>query len=107
MKKNFFFTVVVVLVLGLFFYGCTRKAESSQEAIEIAQAMETAEEQVDYLIKQAKAFYNSDEFQQAVNITQHILRHLDRDSQEAKSLMDKAREALAAQAQEAISGFGQ
>ncbi len=106
MKRSFFLVGIVVLALGLFF-GCTRKAESSQEAIETAQTMETVEEQVNYLINQAKAFYNSEEFQQAVNIAQHILRHLDRDSQEARSLLDQAREALAAKAQEAIPGFGQ
>lgn len=107
MKRSFFLIGLVMLALGLFFCGCTRRAESSQEAIETAQAMETVEEQVDYLVNQAKAFYNSEEFQQAVNIAQHILRHLDRDSQEARSLLDEAREALATQAKEAISGFGQ
>ena len=86
------------LVFSLVLTGCgTKKAESGREAIQTAKAMETDEEKIDYLIAQTKAFYNSKEFQDAVDIARYILRYLDRDSQEAKNLLEKAKDALEAQ----------
>jgi len=98
---------MVMLALGLVFSltltGCgTKKAESSKEAIQTAKAMETTEEKVDYLIGQAKAFYNSKEFQNAVDAAQYVLRYLDRDSQEARKLLDDAKAALKAEARKAV-----
>ena len=110
--KGFLLTLIAVsLVLS----GCAQqKAASSSEAIEIAKAMETVQQKADYLIQQAKAFYSSKEFQQAVDVAQYVLRYVDKDSQEAKDLLTKAKDALAAAAKGAVEdvkqklpGFGQ
>lgn len=114
MKKNFILIMVLSLVFGLILTGCgAKKAESSREAISTAKTMETSEEKISYLVGQAKAFYNSKEFQGAVDIAQYLLRYVDKDSQAAKDLLQKAKDALTAQAKSAvedakkkISGFG-
>jgi uncharacterized lipoprotein YehR (DUF1307 family) len=102
------------LVCVLALSGCgTKKSASGKEAIKTANSMETLEQKTSYLIKQAKAFYNAREFQEAVNIAQHILTYLDKDSQAARDLLDKARNQLAAavkgaaeDAKKGLSGFG-
>ena len=45
-------------------YGCTKKAASSQEAIESAKALPTMEQKWKYLVNQAEAFYNSKEYKE-------------------------------------------
>ena len=103
MKNLFFATVVLGLFLSLSLVGCgQKKATSSNEAIETAKSMETTEQKVDYLTKQAKAFYNSKEFQGAVDIAQYILRYLDKDSQAAKDLLEKAKSQLTGAAKGAM-----
>ena len=115
MKKVLLVTLVLGLFSGLLLVGCAQeKAESSKEAIATAKAMETAEQKAAYLIQQAKAFYNSKDFQEAVNTAQYILRSVDKDSQAAKDLLQKAKDALASAAKAAVEdakkklpGFGQ
>jgi len=105
MKKVFIFMIVSSLALGLTLNGCgASKAESSKDAIETAKAMETVQQKTDYLVSQAKAFYNSKEFQDAVDTAQYVLRYLDRDSQAAKDLLQKAKDELLAQAKTATEG---
>lgn len=82
--------------------GCTKKSASASEAIQNSQALKTVEEKVSYLIKQAEAFYNSKEFQQAIQAVQHVLSYLDKDSQQAKDLIEKAKAQLQATAQKAM-----
>ena len=98
MKKIASFVLVCCIVsFGL--TGCApQKAESPKVAITAAKAMETTQEQINYLMGQAKAFYNSKEFQGTVDIAQYVLRYLDKDSQAAKALLDKAKDALTAAA---------
>lgn len=115
MKKYLFAILIFILSLTLLLAGCGQnKAASSKEAIDTAKSMETVEQKADYLIKQAKASYNSKEFQEAVDISQYILRYVDKDSQEAKNLLEKAKEALAQAVKGAVEdvkktlpGFGQ
>jgi hypothetical protein len=115
MVRHLSIALVIGLSLSLLLAGCAQeRAASSKEAIETAKTLETVQQKADYLISQAKAFYNSNEFQQAVDIAQHILRYVDRDSQEAKNLLEKARAALASAAKGAVEdvkqqlpGFGQ
>ncbi|MBN3037947.1 MAG: hypothetical protein JW869_00855 [Candidatus Omnitrophica bacterium] len=103
MKKVFLGAICVALLFSFCFAGCgAKKAESSKAAIEQAKTMETVEQKADYLIGQAKAFYSSKEFQDAIDVAQYILRYLDKDSQEAKDLVNKAKDALAAQAQKVM-----
>jgi hypothetical protein len=95
--------LAVILMCSLSLVGCgQKKAESSSAAIDIAKTMETAEQKAQYLVGQAKTFYNSKEFQGAVDIAQYILRYIDQDSQEAKALLDKAKTALESAAKSAM-----
>ena len=107
-----------VLIVGLSFClivaGCGPKKEaSSRDAIEAAKSLETVKEQADYLIAQAKAFYGSKQFQDAIDAAQYVLRYLDKDSQAASDLIQKAKDALTKQAQSVVDdakkkleGFG-
>jgi len=114
MKKSLILGIVIALLFGLTLTGCgAKKAESSREAISVAKTMETTEQKINYLVGQAKSFYNSKEFQGAVDIAQHILRYLDSDSQQAKDLLQQAKDALTSKvrgavedAKKGLSGFG-
>ncbi len=88
----------VLVVAGIFVSlvaGCTQKAASSKDAIENSKTMQTVQQKADYLIGQAKAFYNSKDFQQAVDIAQYVLSNVDKDSVQAKDLIEKAKAELA------------
>jgi hypothetical protein len=98
----------------LFIAGCgSQKEATSKDAIEVAKAMDTVKEQTEYLLSQAKSMYNSKQFQDTIDIAQYILRYLDKDSQEAKNLIEQAKEAvtkqakkLAGDAQKKLDTFG-
>jgi len=82
--------------------GCgAPKEASSRDAINKAKVMATAQEKVDYLVGQTKAFINSKEYTQAISTAQYILSSVDRNSQEARSLLEKAKSDLSAQAKSA------
>lgn len=99
MKKFF----LLILMLALVVAGCGQKKEAtSREAINVAKTMETVEQKAEYLIGQAKAFYSSKEFQQAIKIAQYVLVNLDKDSQTSKDIIAKAKEALAVAARAAL-----
>lgn len=103
MKKGLCMLMVLGLVLSFTMVGCgPKKAESSSAAIETAKAMQTTEERVDYLVGQAKAFYSSKDFQDAIDTAQYILSYLDKDSQAAKDLLEKAKKALTEAAEGAV-----
>lgn len=103
MRRSIMSLLACFMVMGICLTGCgPEKAASSSEAIEQSRTMDTTQEQVDYLVRQGRAFYNSEEFQGAVDIAQHVLRHLDSDSQAARDLLELAREALEAQARSAM-----
>lgn len=98
--------MIVSIALSIAFSGCgPQKAASSQEAIEASKTMQTVQVKADYLIQQAKAFYNSKDFQQAVDIAQYVLAYVDKNSQEAKTLLEKAKEQLTAMAQKQIDAL--
>jgi hypothetical protein len=99
MKKPFIL-FILCMILSFVVAGCgAQKAETSRAAIDATKAMQTVQEKTDYLVSQAKAFYNSKDFQGAVDIAQYVLRYLDKDSQAAKDLLTKAKDQLTAQAQ--------
>ena len=103
MRRSLVFGLIVCLALGLALIGCgTKKAASSQQAIEVSKTLQTAQAKVDYLLQQAQAFYNSKNFQESVNVAQYVLNYLDRNSQEAKNLLEKAKSELAALAQKKL-----
>ncbi len=100
LSRNIVVLLVFCLTFGFTLTGCVQKAASSSEAIETAKAMETPEAKTNYLMQQARAFYNSKDFQEAINIAQHVLNYLDKDSQEAKDLIEKAKQKLSELAQQ-------
>ncbi|MBN3039821.1 MAG: tetratricopeptide repeat protein [Candidatus Omnitrophica bacterium] len=104
MKRNYLLFLVIILITGIFLSSCSpKKASSSNEAIDISKDIATAQEKADYLMGQAKAFYNSKQFQEAVDITQYVLRFVDTESQEAKDLLEKAKKELEAAAKGAVN----
>ena len=104
MKKVLLIGLVVCLgAFTLLNAGCAKKAASSSDAIQTSQTLKSVQEKVDYLIGQANTFYNSKEFQQAIQTCQYILSNLDNKSQQAQSLIEKAKTQLQATAQKAIT----
>ena len=103
MKAAFLVVLIFSLSLILPLTGCAEKpAASSKDAIDIAKTLETADEKTSYLIKQAKYFYNSKEFQEAVKTAQYILSYVDKNSQPAKDLLEKAKRELSQAATTAV-----
>jgi len=74
--------------------GSARPTASSTEAIDYAKTLSNIQEQTNYLVGQAKAFYNSKEFQNAIDTSQYVLRYLDKDNPQAKKLLTEAKEAI-------------
>lgn len=103
MRKVLFAGIVVCLCCVLFLNaGCAKKAGSSSEAIQSSQSLKTVQEKANYLMNQAQSFYNSKEFQQTVETAQYVLSNLDKNSQQAKDLIEKAKVQLQAAAQKAM-----
>jgi len=102
MKKILLVATIFCLAAGIFLSaGCVKKANSVSEAIQNSEALKTIQEKASYLIKQAEIFYNSKEFQQAIQIAQYVLNSVDKNSQAAKDLIEKAKAQLQAVAQKA------
>jgi hypothetical protein len=105
MKKALLLGLVICLSCGMLLSaGCTKKSVSSNEAIQNSQSFKTIQEKVNYLVNQAQAFYNSKEYQQAVNVAQYVLNNLDKNSQQAKDLIEKAKAQLQDAVQKAMGG---
>lgn len=103
MRKTLLLGAVICLSCGMFLSaGCTKKSASPNEAIQSSQTLKTVQEKAGYLIKQAEAFYNSKEFQKAVDTAQYVLSNLDSNYQPAKDLIEKAKAQLQAVAQKAV-----
>ncbi len=95
MKKFLRVRSILAFCLILILSGCgQKKAASSEEAISNARAMETTQEKVDYLIKQAKAFHDSEQYKDAVKSAQYVLSNLEKDSEEAREILAKAQKEL-------------
>jgi hypothetical protein len=91
--------IVACLFVLSFISACgSKKAESSGAAIDAAKAIESVQEKADYLIGQAKAFYSSKQFDEAIKIAQYVLAYVDKNSGEAQILIEKARAELEAMA---------
>ena len=105
MKKLISFFIVAVIVLSVALVACgQKKAASSQQAIETAKGMESVDRQADYLINQAELFYSSNEYQDAVSSLQYVLNNLDKDSQEAKDLLEKAKADMTGAVSDMLKG---
>jgi len=77
---------------------------SGDNAIKVSDTLDSADGKINYLISQANSFYNSEQFDQVIKIAQYILQHIDANSDTAKSLLEKAKDALVQAAQGKLSG---
>lgn len=95
MKKMILGLSVLLLISFFMLSGCSpKKAESSKEALDTAKGMETVDEKINYLEKQANAFYKAKEYKEAIQISQYIISELDKNSEAAKSMISDAKEQL-------------
>lgn len=69
------------------------------EVIKKSEVFKTVAEKANYLIGQADAFYKTEKFQQAIETAQYVLNNLDKNSQPAKDLIEKAKAQMKATAQ--------
>jgi len=91
--------ILFVCLLGVgMIAGCAQKpqAENSKGAIQQAQGLETVDAKVKYLVGEANAFLSSEKFDDAINIAKYILAELDKDSTEAKTILERAEAELKA-----------
>ena len=103
MKRLLHVASVFGLCLCLTLAGCgQKKAASGEEAVSNARAMETTQEKVDYLVKQAEAFYKSEQYKDAVESARYVLKNLEKDSEEAKEIIAKAQKELGSVVEGAI-----
>ncbi|MDP8252874.1 MAG: hypothetical protein P9X27_00525 [Candidatus Kaelpia aquatica] len=107
MKNSISAALLVCLTFSILIAGCSKQcsAASGLEAIDTAKTLGTTQEKISYLATAAKALYESEKFQDVVNISQYILTYLDSDSQIARDLLDKAQAKLAEMVQEGVSGL--
>lgn len=105
MKKALLVGIIICLGCGMLVSaGCAKKAASVSEAIQNSEAFKTVQEKANYLISQAQAFYNSKEYQQAIDTAQYVLGKIDSNSQQARDLIEKAKTQLQAAAKKAMGG---
>ena len=102
MKKFLVLVMVACVGMVLVFSGCAKKAATSNDAISQADAFNTVNEKVKYLVSQANAFVSSKQYDQAISVAQYILSDLDKSSAEAKGILQKATEQLKAEATKAL-----
>lgn len=101
MRKAWVLLFTLIFCSAALLYGCgPQKAATTGEAIQASKAMQTVDQKVNYLIDQAKAFYNSKDYQGAIDIAQYVLSAIDQDSAQAKSIIERAKDALSKMAKE-------
>ena len=102
MHQNVLKFLVVVIMVSFCALGCAQKPETSsaKDAIQKSQNLQSVEAQAEYLIKDANAFVNSEQFDEAIQTAKHVLAELDKDSAEAQSIIQKAQAELKALAEQ-------
>ncbi len=101
--KKVSYLVAMLLMVCFLLPGCSpKKAESSKEAIETAKSMKTPEQQANYLNKQAQAFFKSKEYNEAIKIAQHVLSQVDKESENAKKIIEDSKKQLQAKVKNAV-----
>lgn len=104
MRKLILIVLILAVSGSISIIGCTQKAATSQEAIERAEEFQTVEEKTDYLIKQANAFLDSEEFDEGIETAQYILTNLDTSSEEAQNILETAKAELGRAAEGVMEG---
>jgi hypothetical protein len=67
---------------------------SVSEVINESRSLETVNKQLDYLIQEARDFYNSKEYKEALELAEYILTYLDQHSEQALDLIEKIKNHL-------------
>lgn len=95
-RKSSVLLTAAIVVFATMIVGCAEKpkAADSKEAIQQAKQLQTVEEQVKHLVQEANGFINSKQFDEAVNTAKYILSNLDKESLEAKTILEKAQAEL-------------
>lgn len=96
------FSSAAIAALVIFSTGCAGHASSSAEAIQHAKAMRTPQQQSDYLVKQAREFLASRDYQEAVKTVNYVLASVDSRSEQAKQVLEQAKGLLARDTQAAV-----
>lgn len=94
--------VICTMVLGAALTGCAKKADSPEQAIEKAKSMKSVEEQANYLTQQAELFFKSEQYKEAVQLSQHVLTQVDAESKKAQEILDDAKEQLGSAVKNAV-----
>jgi len=89
-KPIFIFVFALALGTGLATIGCAEQQESAKEVINESEALESTEDQVEYLIQEAEAFLEEDLYAEARSVAEHVLDNLDSASKEAQDIVKKA-----------------
>ncbi|MBT3394598.1 MAG: hypothetical protein HN411_05785 [Waddliaceae bacterium] len=97
----------ILISFAFILSGCDAKGDvaTSSAAIDKAKTLETVEVKVDYLLEQAEYFYDTEQYQEAVDLAEYILKYLDKNSPEAKKLLEDAKDALLEKVNDEIKGF--
>ena len=96
MKKNQF--LFCMLLAAALFTGCQTKSmtqpttASASEAFSKAGSLPSAGEKVAFLVKEAQGFLDTQQYDDAALVAEHILEHLDSTNAEARRLARKAYE---------------
>ncbi len=95
----------VLVMIPLVIAGCAQqpKTANSSEAIQASKQLESAEKKVQYLVGEAKAFLSQENYQEAINTAQYILNEVDKNSQAAMDIIEKAKAQLTKMAGEAAA----
>lgn len=70
------------------------KAASVDEAIESSQVIPSVSEKTNYLLSQARLFYQSKDYEGALVLSGYILEKIDKDSLQARRIFEKAQQEL-------------
>ncbi|QAT16567.1 hypothetical protein BU251_01895 [Candidatus Velamenicoccus archaeovorus] len=95
-------TVLAVLIFAVGMIcvtsGCAKRVVSSAKAIKKSETMSTTDQKAVYLVGQAKAFLNSNNYREAIKTSQYVLAGVDRNSKEARAILEKAKQGLSEEA---------
>lgn len=98
MKKILAGVLICSIILGINFAAFAIENTIVNAIIEKAKTFAVNDQKVRYLIAEANKFYNAKNFQPVIDIAQYILKNVDKNSKEAKNLLEKAKQGLQASA---------
>lgn len=91
---------VAMLALNLVACGSQPKSANSKEAIDHAMSLQSAQEQANYILGEAKAFVNNKQYDEAVKSAQYVANNYQDRAQEAQKIIEEAQAKLVKMAEE-------